>query len=124
MNIPSSSIDSESCAADASNITVAPIKLYLYKLYFSPRAERIYKPTPYGNDAMISMIVAARDDMEARQMAIDKEYGGLFPFSNSDTSEFWGPTLDIQLLYIRCEVIGASFLFETPQIVMCNERHS
>ena len=78
----------------------------------------------YSTDATLDIIVVANNDIEARKAVIAKEYKEPFiQGRNHSTSGFWGPTVEIQIIYVSCEVIGTSFLFDFPQIICSNERH-
>ena len=105
--------------------TTTPAKptYYLYELALNTHAWKLYKSDPYTNDSVIKMIVSATSDVEARMIAITKEWGGDFPGRNATTSMFWGPTIEEQIQYIQCVPIGTSFVLET-RLICTSEGHT
>ena len=105
--------------------TTSPAKptYYLYELALNPHAWKLYKSDPYTNDSVIKMIVSATSDVEARMIAITKEWGGDFPGQNMTTAMFWGPTIEEQIQYIQCVPIGTSFVLEA-RLLCTSEGHN
>jgi len=85
---------------------------YLYELKLNSRAWAEYSD-PQSTDSVSKMIISAKNDVEARMIAIKKEWGGQFPGRNVTTSMFWGPTLGEQIKYVQCTPIGTSFILES-----------
>jgi hypothetical protein len=96
---------------------------YIYELALNPHAWKLYKSDPSGNDSVIKMIISATNDVDARKLAITKEWGGNFPGINMTTAKFWGPTIEEQIKYIQCVPIGTSFVLEL-KLLCTSEGHS
>ena len=95
---------------------------FIYHLELSKKAHGMHKPPTYSTDACYEMIIVAQNDIEARNIAIKKEWGGKFPGINMDTARFWGPTIEEQIPYIDCIQIGISFS-TVAKVITTNERH-
>lgn len=95
---------------------------YIYRLSLSKKAISEYDCSSYGESYVSQMIVAAKDETEARVIAA--KYGGGY-----DTQIFWDPltedeTLDTvkQSEYIDCDFIGTAHSSES-RIISTSEQH-
>jgi len=105
-----------------SKQTEAKEMYYIYKLSLNPDSLKNFKPEPYSTDAMMTMIISAKTDIEARMIAIEKEWGGNYPGWNESTAMFWGPTIVESMQCIQCVPIGVSFELK-PMVICTYERH-
>jgi hypothetical protein len=105
-----------------SKQTESKEKYYLYELALTIGAWKIYNPDPYSTHAVTKMVISAKTDVDARMIAIEKEWGGQFPGRNVTTAMFWGPTIEEQIKYIQCVPIGISFVLES-RVICVDERH-
>lgn len=74
------------------------------------------------DDAVLSMIIIAENDVAARELAIKQEWKGEIPGHNESTSLFWGPHIQMQIQYVTCTLLGTSVSKES-KILCRSERH-
>ena len=85
---------------------------YIYKLKISAKGRALMDKDPYDFDGVFEMIVSASNDIEARQLAKEREKGG----RNRSTEHLW-----MDYFYIDCTLIGISSL--EREVVMVREQH-
>ena len=99
---------------------------YIYSLSLSEKATSEYDCSPYCEASISRMIVAAKDEAEARLIAAKYRNSHIY----YDTQIFWHPlseddeTLDIvkQTEYIDCDLIGTAHSSES-RVISSSEQH-
>lgn len=98
---------------------------YIYSLSLSEKATSEYDCSPYGEASISRMIVAAKDEAEARVIAAKYRNCHIY----YDTQMFWHPITEDESLdtvkqaeYINCDLIGTANSSES-RIISTSEQH-
>jgi len=95
---------------------------FLFELSFSKAANDEFDPQPYSMSACFSMIISAKTEELARDIALKDQWPESgYMCASTDTANFWGPTIENQIKYIKCVMIGVSLILESKVICRCTQ---